>query len=371
MQGVSESEIVLGMSAPFSGPSRQLGTELEIGIQAYFRHVNQAGGVAGRQLRLIALDDGYQPEHALANIKELDETHRVFAILGNVGTPTAQKTLPYALSRNLLFIGAFTGAPLLRKDPPDRYVFNYRASYKEETAAIVKYLVKIRGVGAEQIAVFAQTDGYGDAGFHGVAKTLRDYGRKEEAILRVGYERNSSDVTAAVQEILRHKEIRAVVMVATYRPAAAFIQQVRDVRKDLIFTNVSFVGSDALAAELRQLGPAYAPGVIVTQVVPHPASYSSAVLRYRELLHQAYPNQKPSFVSLEGYLDAVLLVEGLRRAGRDLTTETLVDALETVRDFDVGLGAPLHYGPSEHQASHKVWGAVLDASGTYQTLELE
>ena len=130
-QGVTEAEVLLGMSAPFSGPARELGRGMELGINTYLHSVNDEGGVAGRKLRLVALDDGYEPERALANMQELDQQRKVFAVIGNVGTPTAEKTLPYALEKQLIFFGAFTGAKLLRKEPPDRFVFNYRAGYEE------------------------------------------------------------------------------------------------------------------------------------------------------------------------------------------------------------------------------------------------
>ena len=371
VQGVTNDEIVFGISAPFSGPSRELGRELKLGIETCFHQVNDQGGIAGRKLRLVALDDGYKPDRALANMKRLDESDHVFAFIGNVGTPTAEQTLPYALSKKMLFLGAFTGAPLLRADPPDRYVFNYRASYTEETAAIVRYLMEIKRLSAEEIAVFAQEDGYGDAGFNGVAKVLRQHGRQPEQILRVGYARNSSQVGEAVQEILSHKEVRAVVMVATYHAAAEFIRQCKDAKRELTFANVSFVGTDALGEELRQKGPSYAKGVIVSQVVPHAASHSSAVLKFRELLSQYSPSEEAGFVSLEGYIDATILVEGLRRAGTNLTTESLVEALESIHGLDIGLGAPLSFSPSEHQASHKVWGTAFDDQGKLQIVQLE
>jgi ABC-type branched-subunit amino acid transport system substrate-binding protein len=370
-QGVTEDEVLLGMSAPFSGPSRELGRALELGINTYFRSINDQGGIAGRKLRLVALDDGYEPARALANMQELDQQRKVFAILGNVGTATAEQTLPYALERQLIFFGPFTGAKFLRKEPPDRFVFNYRASYEDETAAIVRYLMDSRKVRPEQIAVFAQQDSYGDAGFRGVVRTLRKHGRDPDQIVRVSHARNSVQVDEAVQEILKHKEIRVVVMVSTYRPAARFIQQVKDGRRDMIFTNVSFVGSNSLAEELMQFGADYAEGVIVTQVVPSPEAQASAVLRFRELWRKYYPNERPGFVALEGYLTAALLVEGIRRAGENLTTDTLIDALESIRDLDLGLGAPLGFSPSDHQASDKVWGTVLGRQGRYQVLDLE
>jgi hypothetical protein len=196
--------------------------------------------------------------------KQLYEADQVFGLVGNVGTPTAVVALPYALDRKMLFFGAFTGAGLLRNDPPDRYVFNYRASYAEETSAVVNYLVKVRRLLPEQIAVFAQQDAYGDAGFAGVEKAIRSLrGGNESLILRLNYQRNTVDVEDAVAQLqqynaqLQQKKrfpIKAVIMVPTYRAAAKFIEKTRDSYPDMIYTSVSFVGSTALADELMLLG---------------------------------------------------------------------------------------------------------------------
>jgi len=369
--GVTKDEILLGMSGPFSGSARDLGRELERGIQVCLRKVNDAGGVAGRRLTLVTLDDGYEPDRALENVRKLADERKVFAFIGNVGTSAAEKTLPFMLDRRMLFFGGFSGASILRRSPPDRYVFNYRASYDEETAAILQYLVDMRKIRPEEIAVFAQKDGYGDAVFRGVAKKIRTYGREPAQVLRVGHPRNSADISAAVEELARHKELRAVIMASTYRPASRLIQHLRDKRPDLVFANVSSVGSASLAEELAQYGPQYMDGIIVTQVVPPIESQSSAVIKYRELLAKYQPSEPATPQSLEGYLDAALLVEGLRRAGRELTTESLVNALETIQNLDLGLGSPINYGPSQHQGSHKVWGTMLDRSHRFQPLELE
>ncbi len=370
--GVTDTEIVFGMSAPFSGPAKELGRGMKTGIDIAFAAVNDAGGVNGRKLRLVALDDGYEPDRTRSVMKDLAESRKVFGFIGNVGTPTAEVAVPYTLEKKMLFFGPFTGAGLLRRDPPDRYIFNFRASYAEETAATVKYLVDVKRIPPDEIAVFAQQDGYGDAGFNGVAKMLRKYNRDPAKALRVGYKRNTADVEGAVNRVLNtRRPVRAIVMVATYMAAARFIDKVKAERPDIIFTNVSFVGSQALADELVSRGPKVAQGVIVTQVVPLPQSRSTAVLRYQELLPKYSVGEKPDFVSLEGYLDANLLIEGLRRAGRDFTTETLVDALEALKGVDLGVGATMNFGMSEHQASHKVWGPVLDASGNFHQLDME
>jgi ABC-type branched-subunit amino acid transport system substrate-binding protein len=306
-------------------------------------------------------------------MKQLYEKEQVFGIVGNVGTPTAQVSLPYALDRKMLFFGAFTGAGLLRRDPPDRYVFNYRASYAEETDAVVRYLVKARRLRPDQIAVFAQEDGYGDSGFAGVTKAMRALrGADAGATLRLNYKRNTVDVDDAVARLRQQKgNIKAVVMVPTYRAAAKFIEKTRDLFPGMIYSNVSFVGSTALAEELMLLGRKYAEGVIVTQVVPAIEGHSSLVLEYKAALARNFPKEAPDYVSLEGYVAGNLLAEGVKRAGAQLDTEKLVDALETLRDFDPGLGTPLSFSRTEHQASRKVWGTQLDQTGRYQPIDLQ
>jgi ABC-type branched-subunit amino acid transport system substrate-binding protein/tRNA A-37 threonylcarbamoyl transferase component Bud32 len=371
--GVTATEITLGMSAPFSGPAKELGRGMQIGIETYLKHLNgTAGGIHGRKLKLLALDDGYEPERCVATMKDMINQRPVFAFIGNVGTPTAEVALPLALEHKRVFFGAFTGAGLLRRDPPDRYVFNYRASYAEETAAIVRYLLTVRGIKPDEIAVFAQQDGYGEAGLSGVAKALRKAGFDAKRIVRVGYKRNSLDLDAAVSGLLEHKgQIKAVVMVPTYRQAAAFVKRIVDGGMSPIFTSVSFVDSVALADALKELGPKYANGVIVTQVVPFFGSSATGVLEYRERLASYFPAEQPGFVSLEGYIAARVLCAGLEKAGPDVTTEKLVDALETIRGLDFGIGTKISFGPSEHQASRKVWAAILDGQGQFRNLELD
>lgn len=346
---------------------------MRLGIETAFRVVNASGGVHGRQLRLIAADDGYEPTRTAVAMKQLYDRDQVLGFIGNVGTPTAAVALPYALEHNMLFYGAFTGAGLLRSNPPDRYVFNYRASYGEETEAIVRYLVKVKRLKPEQIAVFAQQDAYGDAGFAGVAKAVRSLRDGDESkILRLYYQRNSVDVDGAVDQLRKHRTpIKAVVMVPTYRAAAKFIEKTRDLYPNMIYTSVSFVGSTALANELMLLGQKYATGVIVTQVVPPVEGHSSLVLEYKSALAKYFPGEAPDYVSLEGYVAANVLIEALKRNGPQLDTESLVRTFENLGNVDIGLGTPVNFNRSEHQGVHKVWGSQLDASGHYQPIDLD
>jgi branched-chain amino acid transport system substrate-binding protein len=372
VHGVTDKEIRFGIAAPFSGSSRELGRQMKLGIDTAFDRANDAGGVNGRMLRLLAADDGYEPSRTLDAMKTLYDKDQVFGFVGNVGTPTAAVAVPFALEHRALFFGAFTGSNILRNDPPDRYVFNYRASYAEETDAAVHYLIRIRKLQPRQIAVFAQQDAYGDAGFAGVAKAFRTLGANDGAILRLNYKRNTIDVDDAVATLKSQKgQIRAVVMVATYRAAAKFIERTRDSYPNMIYSNVSFVGSTALADELMLLGPRYANGVIVTQVVPAVGGYSSSVLEYKNALAKYFPGEAPDYVSLEGYIAAKVLIQAIRQTGPDLNTEKLIDNLEAMRNIDLGLGTALNFGRGEHQASHKIWGTTLDENGKYTPLELD
>jgi ABC-type branched-subunit amino acid transport system substrate-binding protein len=345
---------------------------MKLGIDTAFNRINDSGGIDGRMLKLIAADDGYEPSHTLDGMKQLYEKDQVFGFIGNVGTPTAAVAIPYALERRTLFFGAFTGSGLLRNDPPDRYVFNYRASYAEETDAVVRYLFKIRRVLPKQVVVFAQDDAFGDAGFAGVSKAFRSFGLNDATILRLKYKRNTVDVDDAVNQLRSQKVTpKAVVMVATYRAAAKFIEKTRDLFPGMIYTNVSFVGSTELADELMLLGPRFASGVIVTQVVPAVGGYSSSVLEYKNALAKYFPGEAPDYVSFEGYVAANVLIDALKRSGPQVDTERLIDTLENTRNLDLGLGTQLNFGRAEHQASHKIWGTAIDDKGKYLPIELE
>jgi branched-chain amino acid transport system substrate-binding protein len=372
VRGVTDREIRFGMAAPFSGSAKELGRQMKLGIDTAFNRVNDAGGVEGRMLKLVAADDGNEPTRTLAAVKQLYEKDQIFGIIGSIGTATAAAALPYALERRLLFFGAFTGGNVVRHDPPDRYVFNYRPSYAEETDAAVRYLVKLRRIPVRQIAVFAQSDDLGDAGFAGVAKAFRALGISDNAILRLNYQRNTVEVDDAVNQLrLQKLPIKAVIMAASYRAASKFIEKTRDLVPGMIYTNISGVGGTSLADELMLLGPRYGTGVIVTQVVPSVSGYSSAVLDYKNALGKYFPGEAPDYASLEGFVAASILIEGLKRTGPQLDTERLIDVLENMRNLDLGLGVSLGFGRAEHQASHKIWGTALDETGKFQAIELE
>lgn len=357
--------IKLGISAAFSGPAKSLGRDMRLGIETGFHRVNRAGGIGGRPLELVSLDDSYVPDGAAENMRRLIDEEEVLAVIGNVGTPTAQVTVPIANQRKILLFGAFTGAGLLRRDPPDRYVINYRASYAQETAAMISGLLDA-GIRPYELAFFTQDDSYGDSGHQGALRALRAAGFEDvDDLVHGRYPRNTVDIEDGLLAILNSDVTpRAVIMVGAYVPCAKFIRLARRVLPDTLFLNVSFVGPVALARELGELGE----GVVVTQVVPHFESDLPVVREYRRDLEEYAADAEPGFTSLEGYIAARIFVEGLRRAGPAVDREGIVDAIEGLRSLDIGLGVPISYGPSDHQGSDTVWPTVL-RNGRYVPLD--
>jgi ABC-type branched-subunit amino acid transport system substrate-binding protein len=350
------TEINVGMSTALSGPAQALGQGMQAGVEACFNKVNAAGGVHGNSLKLIAIDDGYEPSKAAPNMRKLIDELQVISVVGNVGTPTAIVTVPIANEKKTLLFGAFTGAGVLRKTPPDRYVINYRASYAEETAAMIDGLLSA-GIKPEEIAFFTQNDGYGDAGYKGAISALKSKGFAGTHKLAHGrYTRNTLNVEEALSVILDAKvEPRAVIMVGAYAPNASFIKIAREDFPDTLFLNVSFVGSVALARELGDAGE----GIIVTQVVPDFNSDLPGVVEYRQAMKTYAPDKVPGFVSLEGYIVAKIFVEGLKKSGPEQTRESIIDGLQSLGNLDVGIGETLKYSASEHQGSHKVWPTII------------
>ena len=348
--------IRLGMSSALSGPAQSLGTSMRVGIEAYLGRVNRMGGVDGRRLELVALDDGYVPEAAVRNMHTLIDDERVLAVLGNVGTPTAKVTVPIAVEKKTLLFGAFTGAGLLRPTPPSRYVINYRASYAQETATMVRGLLD-NGVLPYEIAIFSQDDAYGDAGYAGVMQGLEAAGYGQGHLLPHGrYERNTVDVERGLLEILESPvRPRAIIMIGTYAACAKFIRIARRALPDTVYLNVSFVGSTALKDALGTDGE----GVIVTQVVPHFGSDLPITRAYRRDLQAHAPGTAPGFVSFEGYIVARIFVEALRRAAPEIDRENVIDALLGIEQLDIGLGVPIQYSETVHQGSRTVWPTVI------------
>lgn len=351
--GVSEKTILIGQSAALSGPAQELGLEMRLGAQLCFDQVNEAGGIHGRKLQLVSLDDGYEPERAAANTRKLIDEEKVLALFAYVGTPTSAAALPIFSEAKVPFVGAFTGAELLRS-PFNRYIFNVRASYFDETEKIVENLTT---TGIKKIAVFYQNDAYGKAGLAGMEKAMSKRNLKIAATATV--ERNTTDVAAAIKTI-NAAQAEAVVMVSAYKSVGAFVKSMKLAGSTAQFHNVSFVGSKPLAAELGQEGV----GVAVAQVVPFPWSGTQPVTRDYQAQMKKSGKTDLSFTSLEGYIAARVLVEGLKRAGKDLTREKLISGLESMTNTDIG-GFHINYSPTSHNGSSLVDLTIIGKSGKF------
>lgn len=353
--------INIGMSTALSGPAQSLGSEMKLGVDIYFAKINATTGIDGRSLKLTALDDQYEPALAATNMRTLIDKDNVLAVIGNVGTPTAVVSIPIANEKRTLLFAPFTGAGILRKTPPDRYIINLRASYAEETAAMIKGLISI-GIKPDEMAFFTQNDAYGDSGYDGSMKALRAAGYADPENLPHGtYPRNTLNVEAGLTQILKErKNTKAIIIVGAYAPVAKFIQLAKKDLPHALFLNVSFVGSKALAEHLND--NEYDHSVIVTQVVPYyDDEQLPAVKEYREDLKKYGNNVPPNFGSLEGYLGAKVLVLAMKKAETDkkLTREGIIDSMESLQNIDIGIGEKISFNNSQHQALHVVWPTIL------------
>jgi ABC-type branched-subunit amino acid transport system substrate-binding protein len=356
--GVTADKIVFGEAAAFEGPAAALGTGMREGIQAAFAEVNKAGGVNGRKLELISIDDSYEPNKSIEATKKLINDDKVFALLGPVGTPTSSATQPIATEAGVPFIAPFTGAEFLR-NPFKPNVVNVRASYFQETEEMVERLTKDRGI--KNIAILYQDDGYGRAGLAGVQKALDKRGMK--LVSEGSYERNTVAVKAALLNI-RKGNPEAVIMIGAYKPCAEFIKLARQVKLDAVFMNVSFVGSNALAKELGDAGK----GVVITQVVPFPEDTSvPLVASYQAALKAVDANAQPGFVSLEGYLAGRLVIEALKKVPGEPTRKAVLDTI-LANSFDLG-GITLAYGKDDNQGMDQVFLTVIQGEGKFKPVK--
>ena len=353
--GLSDERILFGQSAALSGPAKELGRNMRLGILAAFDEVNATGGVHGRILELQSLDDAYEPEDAIVMTRHLIEQEQVFALIGAVGTPTSRSATPIARNAGVPYIAPFTGAAFLRDDEWDN-IINLRASYNQETEEMVARLTEDLGI--TRISVMYQNDSFGRAGFRGTVAALE---RRDMELTSIGiYPRNTTAVKTALLD-LRQGDPEAVIMIGAYEPVARLILWARRTGMDAVFMTVSFVGSNALAQEL---GPDGA-GVLVTQVVPFPEDDSlPVVLSYLDALASHDPEAEPGFVSLEGYLAGRMVIAALDECGAEVDRSCLLDQLIDRGDFDID-GFKLQFGDGDNQGSDEVFLTVIGSDGKY------
>jgi branched-chain amino acid transport system substrate-binding protein len=348
--GVTPEEILLGQSCALTGPAGDLGTKMRTGLEAYFSKVNESGGINGRKIRLISKDDGYEPDRAIKTTRELIEKDKVFLLIGEVGTPTSKAVVPIAEQAKVPFFGPFTGAEFLR-NPFKKYVINVRGSYYQEMERLAQYLVDEKGL--KKIACFYQNDSYGQAGLSGIEIALEKRGLK---LVGTGtYERNTVAIKGGLLDI-RKASPDAVVMVGAYQPCAEFIKLAKKVgMTDVVYCNISFVGTGSLKKELGEAGE----GCIISQVVSFPHDESILlVAEYNDAMKKYQPATAPGFVSLEGYMVGKLFCMAAKDIKGDLTRESLISAIENTGVFDLG-GVVLKFGPNDHQGMDEVFLTII------------
>lgn len=357
--GVTADTIVFGQAAALAGPAAALGLGMKTGLNAAFEEANKKGGIHGRKLKLISVDDGYEPEKSIAATKTLIETDKVFALIGGVGTPTSAATQPIATAAKVPFIGAFTGVGFLRNTKLEN-VINIRASYDAETEAWVRHLTEDLKI--KKIAIFYQDDAFGRAGLSGFKKAMEKRGLSIAA--EGTYERNTVAVKTALLTIKR-EDPEAVVMVGAYKPSAEFIKLARKVDFNPVFVNISFVGAVALAKELGADGK----GVIVSQVVPFPHDKSIKVVAdYQAALKAIDDKAEPDFVSLEGYLAGRLAIAALDKAGAAPSREGFLKAIKDTGKFDFG-GLSMTFGADDNEGLDQVFMTMIGADGKFTAVD--
>lgn len=364
------ADIVVGMSALFTGPSESLGIELYRGSMAYLEHINSRGGVHGRKVVLKAYDNGYNPARAIQNTIELIEKDQAFVLFGYQGTPTVTRVLPLLKSyseRSIFLFFPYTGAQPHRQAPYAEQVFNLRASYREETKGLVDHFIAL---GRKKIAVFYQADAYGRSGWDGVRRALAQNGNLK-IVAEATYRRDTrfSENLDAQVKLLKSADADAVVSIGSYAACAAFIRDARDMGWQIPIANVSFVGSVSLMTLLAPSSSAkdYTRDLVISQVVPSFEDTSlNAVREYRELMEKYHPtapaaalgNYQPlrySFASFEGFLDAKLLVEIFKRMGDNPARSSLRQTVEGIKNFDLGIDVPISFAPDKHQGLEKIY----------------
>jgi branched-chain amino acid transport system substrate-binding protein len=353
-EGVTDKEIRIGMANALSGPASGLGTDLKAGADAYFAKVNAAGGVNGRRIVLVSKDDGYEPEKTAAATKALIEQDKVFVLFGYVGTPTSAAAVPLASRAGVPYLFPFTGAEFLR-NPVNKLVFNVRASYFDETELMVERLTK--DAGAKSIALFIQDDAFGEAGKAGVNRALHKRNMKVAAEAR--YKRNTLDVDAGLAQI-KAANPDGVVFIGTYASLAAIVKKAKAQGIKSKFMTVSFIGT---AGFLKEAG-ADGDGVYITQVMPSPDSNAPLVKQYLQDMKGGPVN----YGSLEGYVDAAVLVEALKKTGANPTRAAFLSALESL-NVDLG-GLKVAFSATSHQGAKDVFLTVVRGGKAVQVDKL-
>lgn len=351
--GVTADTILLGQSTSITGPLAELGADTTKAEKAYFDYINAQGGVHGRQIKVISIDDAYNPDRTVANVKSLIEKDNVFALFNVLGTPSNIAVLPLLEKYNIPLIAPYTGSQALRT-PFNRLVFNVRASYHDEVETIIDHL-GVRGI--TQVAVVYQNNSFGKDGLDGVKIALNK--RKLKLHAEVSMESDSSDADKAAASLFAAKP-QAIVMILSGVPPVKFIKAYNKLSVGMQFFGLSVLGTQTAVTALGKDGI----GVVVAQVTPFPFSITSGIIREYQMVMKKMGVKNYSFISMEGFINAKVMVEGLRRAGRDLTRERLISGLESIGRLDMD-GYLINLTKTDHTGSHAVELTVISKDGRF------
>jgi ABC-type branched-subunit amino acid transport system substrate-binding protein len=352
-QGVTKTTILIGQSSPFSGSNKELGDDIREGLQAYFKQVNNAGGINGRTLELIALDDANDAKRAAENARILIEQRGVLALVGYASATLSLPALPYVEKNKLAFLGPFTGAEPMRAFR--RNVYNIRASYADELEKIVEFYTT---TGMKKFSVIHYDDAVGKENLAAVETALTRRGLKPASIGTL--KRNQTDMGAAVADVVKAAP-DVVIATTLYKTTGDFIKGARKAGSSAQFASTSFVGASALASELGDQGT----GVVVAQVVPPYSRASIQIVKeYQAAIEKSLGKKDFSFTSLESYIGAKVLAEGIRRAGANPTRESLMKALDSMQNYNVG-GYVVDFSATNHNGSKFVELTAISKSGRF------
>ena len=350
------------MTTALSGPNQFLGQAIRDGMLKRFAEANERDEIPGKPIELIALDDGYDPDEAYKHAQTLIDVHKVIALVGNVGTPTAARTEPLANAKSVVFYGAFTGADILRQTPPKAYTFNFRPSYDQEMQVIVDHLLA-QGVSPRKVAFFLQHDGYGRAGHRAAGKALLARGFEYTHDLKtIYYARNTLSVQAGIEELIRAQlDPRAIIIVGAYQASGEFIRTMHRIYPNLLFYNLSFAGAPILAKVLPKIDKR----IYITQVVPVMEAWEAHAAKQQRTVDASYVDS----LQTEGYLSASILLDALKKIDGEINSETLRQSLEQMGEFYLEPLGKLSFAKGDHQASDRIWLAEFNRRGYWVSVE--
>lgn len=339
--------ILIGQSAPLSGSNKELGEDIRDGALAYFNKVNAAGGIHGRKIELITLDDANKTELSEKNTLELLQKHNVVALYGYASTTLSKPAMPHVERAKITFFAPFTGADYMRQYHP--LVFNHRAGYADELEKVVEHYTTF---GLKRFAVLHHDDTVGNENLAAVVRALK--ARNLEAVSIASMKRTQKDIQEEVDAVVQSSP-DVVIATTLYQTTADFVKLARSQGSNAQFVSLSFAGSTALAQALGTAGL----GVVMSQVVPTPTKASVPIVReYQQAIREVAPDKVHSFTGLESYIAAKVLVEGLRRAGPTVSRAGLVKAIESIDNYDLG-GYSVSFSSKNHNGSKYVGLTIL------------